>query len=239
MAPLTINVTGESIISRHPERAVLHLAVKSDGLEQETVSKDVTTTSNDLHQLFKGLSPKNDKGYSNVDAPVTTFSSTLLRTWSIVPTDDKNKPMARVHHATSSFEVIFRDFSKLSEIAGKLVAHPKVEIDSIDWRLTDATKKALGSESRKLAIRDAVHKANDYAEVIGQEVVAVEVTDGGSTSHGRARYMAAAAPAHRSRGLFGSASTEMVNASETALDLNPQQIEFTGSVHVKFEAVQK
>lgn len=239
MAPLVIHVSGESIISRHPERAVLHIAVKSDGPEQETVSKDVTTTSNDLHQLFKGLSPKNDNGYSNVDAPVTTFSSTLLRTWSIVPTDDKNKPLDRVHHATSSFEVIFRDFSKLSEIAGKLVAHPKVEIDSIEWRLTDATKKALGSESRKLAIRDAVHKANDYAEVVGQEVVAVEITDGGSASHVRARYMVAAAPAPaRGRSLFG-ASTEMLNDSDTALDLNPQQIEFTGSVHVKFEAVQK
>ncbi|KAJ5126775.1 hypothetical protein N7448_007554 [Penicillium atrosanguineum] len=238
MAPLVINVSGESIISRHPERAVLHLAVTSDGPEQETVSKDVTTTSNELHQLFKGLSPKNDNGYSNVDAPVTTFSSTLLRTWSIVPTDEKNKPLDRVHHATSSFEVIFRDFGKLSEVAGKLVAHPKVEIDSIDWRLTDATKKALGSESRKLAIRDAIHKATDYAEVIGQEVVAVEITDGGSASHVRARYMAAAPAPARARGLFG-ASPQMEDEADTALDLNPQQIEFTGVVDVKFEAVQK
>jgi uncharacterized protein YggE len=239
MAPLTINVSGESIISRHPERAVLHIAVKSDGPDQDTVSKDVTTTSNDLHQLFKELSPKNENGYANVDAPITTFSSTFLRTWSRVPTDDKNKPLDRVHHATSSFEVIFRDFNKLSEIAGMLVAHPKVEIDSIEWRLTDDTKKALGSESRKMAIRDAVRKANDYAEIIGQEVVAVEVSDGGSTSHVRARQMFGAPPVRERARIYTSSSPGMASEEDTSLDMNPQQIEFTGSVHVRFESVSE
>jgi len=232
MAPLTIDVSGQSIISRHPERAVLFLDVKSDGPEQEIVSKDVTTTSNNLHQHLKELLPKYYDNGSPVDGPVESFSSTLLRTWSAVPTDDKNKPLDRVYYATSSFEVVFYDFKKLSEIVGKLVAQPKVEINSIEWRLAEATKKELGSESRKLAMRDAIDKANDYAEVIGREVVAVEINDGDSTpNEGRRRYMMARSSPTRAHAL------DYWNQDVTPFDLNPKQIEFKGSVRVKFEAV--
>lgn len=210
-----------------PSRAsFLHVVVKSDGPQHETVSKNVTTKSNDLNQLFKELSPKNENGFATVDAPVTTFSSTLLRTWSRLTTSDKNRPLDRVYFATSSFEIIFCDFNKLSEIAGKLVAHPNVEIDSIDWRLTDDTKKALGSESRKLALRDAIGKANDYVNVIGREVVAVEITDEETVSNIRAKQVYRGpppAPPLRGGGLFsfGSAAPAVMKKDDTSLDLNP------------------
>lgn len=233
MAPLTITVSGQSVIGRHPERGVLKVAVRADGPQQEVVSKEVTSTSNQLHQLFKELSPKTESGYATVDAPVTTFSSTVLKTWSRVSTDDKDRPLPRVYHATSSFQVIFRDFTKMSEVVGKLVAYPKVEIDSIDWQLTDGTLTALGSESRKQAIRDAIQKAKDYAEVLGREVVVVEITDDGYGSHSRALQTAAVHASRRRVIARGDDDLEDNNV----LDLTPQQIQFTGTVQVKFEAV--
>lgn len=229
MAPLSITVTGQSVINHNPERGVLDVAVKSDGPDQDVVSKEVTTTSNQLHQLFKELSPKAGAGSATADTPVTTFSSTHLRTWSRVPTDDKNRPLDRVHYAASSFEVVFRNFSKMSDVVGKLVAFPKVEINSIDWRVTTDTQKALGSESRKEAMRDAINKANDYAEVIGREVVAVEITDEGYNSYGRTR--------HGGAKLKVAASYDAMDGGYEPLDLTPQQIEYTGSVQVRFEAV--
>lgn len=233
MAPLTITVSGESVTNHHPERGILKVAVRADGPQQEVVSKEVTSTSNQLHQLFKELSPKTESGYATVDAPVTTFSSTVLKTWSRVPTDDKDRPLPRVHHATSSFQAIFRNFAKMSEVVGKLVAYPKVEIDSIDWQLTDGTVKALGSESRKQAIRDAIQKAEDYAWVLKREVVVVEITDDGYGSYARTQQTARV---HASRRRVNTGGDDDED-NDNILDLTPQQIQFTCSVHVKFEAV--
>lgn len=231
MAPLSISVTGQSVIELDPERGVLHIAVKSDGPNQDTVSKEVTTTSNQLNEFFRNLSPKAETGTTAVDAPVTTFSSTHVRTWSRVPTDKDNKPLDRVYYASSSFAVTFRDFSKMSEVVGKLVAFPKVEIASIDWRLTAETTKALGSQSRKEAMHDAINKAKDFAEVIGREVVAAKVEDGGySGTFGATRQPMGRALYHRAAFALDEEDTE-------PLDLTPQRIQHTGSVHVCFEAV--
>lgn len=232
MAPLSITVTGRSTISHNPERGILHVAVKSDGPNKDTVSKEVITTSNQLHQFFKELElpPETEAGEAAVAAPVTTFSSTHLQTWSRVPTDDKNKPLDRVYYASSSFQVIFRDFARMSQVAGKLVAFPKVEIESVDWRLTEETRKSLGSASRREAMLDAIRKAKDYAEVIGCEVVAVEITDEEHGSPGRPRNLV-----HTRRvAAYASFTTD---EDDEPLDLTPQQIEYTGAVQVRFEAV--
>ncbi|KAJ5815665.1 hypothetical protein N7474_007442 [Penicillium riverlandense] len=232
MASLEIIVSGHSTISRSPERCVLRASVRSEGPQQEAVSKEVTLASNQVHQIFTELSPKTEEGLATADAPVTKFSNTLLRTWSTVPFEN-DKPLPRVYHAHSSFRAIFRNFLTLGEVVSKLATYPKVEIDPLDWRLTDDTKKALGSESRKLAMYDAIQKANDYAEVVGQKVVAVQITDGGHGSYGRtmqsARAMAAPAMMRHSDLPEGG----------PVIDLTPQDIEFTGSVEVKFETVSE
>lgn len=230
MAPLSISVNGVSVVEHAPERGVLQVAVRTEGSDQGTVSKEVTTTSNEVNQFFTNLSPKTETGTTAIDAPVTTFSSTRIRTWSVVPRDNKNKPLDRVYHASSSFAITFRDFTKMSEVVGKLVAIPMVEIESIDWRLTDETQKALGSQSRKEAMRDAINKAKDFADVIGREVVAVKVADGGSGAYG-------AIHQHRSR-VVRAASAAFENEDSDALDLTPQRIRYTGSVNVDFEAVE-
>ncbi|KAJ5167265.1 uncharacterized protein N7482_006046 [Penicillium canariense] len=229
MSPLKISVLGESSISRYPERCVLQVAIRSEGLEQEPVSKDVTLTSNELHRIFTDLSPKTPEGLASTDAPVTKFSNTLLRTWSKVPTDEHGKPLPRVYHATSSFEVIFRDFAKVGEVIGKLVKIPKVEIESVDWRLTDQTKKELGSEARKLAMRDAVQKANDFADVVDRQVVAVEITDEGHGTRSRTKQTAR----------LSTLRTSVSDAEGNTIDLTPEDVEFTSSVDAKFESVSE
>jgi hypothetical protein len=54
-----------------------------------------------------------------------------------------------------------------------------VSISSIEWRLTDATRSSLASQSRREAVKDAVVKAKDYAAVLVRgKPEAVEVMDG-------------------------------------------------------------
>jgi lambda repressor-like predicted transcriptional regulator len=62
MPPVKITAQGTSTIFRQAERAVIHVRVSSDGTSQENVSKEVTSTANELREMLKRLAPKTEKG---------------------------------------------------------------------------------------------------------------------------------------------------------------------------------
>lgn len=66
----------------------------------------------------------------------------------------------------------------LARLATELSAMENVSITQTEWRLTDATHIAICREARVNAMKDAVQKAEDYAGVVGREVVAIKVEDG-------------------------------------------------------------
>jgi uncharacterized protein YggE len=258
MAPLQITVGGSSVIIRQPERGLLNVTVNAEGTTREMVSNKVTETSNELSKIFKDLSPKNESGDPTADAAVVTYSSTSLRTWRWNVQGGANCFRTQEYHGNLSLVAVFRDFAKMSEVAGKLVRYSNVDINSIGWELTAATKKALSSESRKEAIRDAVQKATDYTDVIGRKVVAVEIHDGGNSAFGVLARPVPMPFGVSSGGLFGNGATgfgqntgggsgglfgSVANntpapvPSAPPLDLTPQEIQYTSSVQVKFESV--
>lgn len=225
MAPLQIDVYGSSSVSRVAERAHLIVEVSSKGLSQEKVSEEVMTTSNTLRQRFQELSPKNTDGLTTNEASITQFSMTSFSTNSHLPKDKEGKELKREYNASTTFHIIFRNFEKLGEVATGLSRTPRVAIRSTQWRLTDATVESLGSESRQAAMRDAIHKAKDYADVLGRDVVAIEVSDTGARSHGRTMQGAG-----RSRGT-------MVNTQGVdGLSIEPEDVELSTSINVKFQA---
>ena len=229
MAPIEISVTGSSSIQRHPERAFLTLRVSSTGPSQATVSQEVTLRSNGINQLLNELATKSETEQATSDAPVTDFSVGFLKSWSELPHDKKGQPRERVYHAQVNINAYFRDFGKLSEVVAQLLALPNVEISGITWQLTKPTRKALGSESRKLAMLDAVERARDYADVVGREVFAVEIDDeprSGPSAGYQMMMMQQRAP-QMPIGYAG-------NQGEGGLDLTPQNIDVAHSVQVKF-----
>ena len=221
MAPLNITVKGSSSLYIPPEQAVLSLYVKSEGASQDTVSQEVTSTANQLQQSLNELKTASP-------APITTFSTSSLRTGSEVPWDRDGNPRERVYYGQISLDVTFCDLSRLGELVGRLSAQKHVEINNIDWRLTDQTTKANGSKARKLAMQDATEKARDYAEFLGREVQPVEVTDsevgGGLFGGGYKRAMAPMAA-------LGAGGGEQ----HEDLDLTPQDVEVNSSVQVNFK----
>ncbi|KAJ6172434.1 hypothetical protein N7470_001501 [Penicillium chermesinum] len=230
MAPLTITVNGTSRLTRPAERGVMNISVEAEGTDKELVSLQVTSASNEMHKLFTELSPKTEAGIATAEAAVTHFSSTMLRSWHQTPRGSDGIAVARVYHASSSITATFRNFAAMNDIAGKLILNPHVHIKSIDWELTDATIQSLGQESRKLAMRDAIQKAEDYADVIGRKVVVTEINSGGYSGDLNVRCMMATAPGGA---LFGRSSPAPEHDS---LDLTPQEIKIEGSVSVKFES---
>lgn len=227
MTPLVIHVIGQSSISRVAERAKLSISVSSTEKTQALVSEQVTSTSNELREIFENLAPKNAEGLATDDAPVTQFSMGAFSTSSCVPRDKQGNELDREYTASSKFTAIFRDFSKLGEITSALFRMPHVEVDNTQWHLTQATMESLGSQSRKAAMQDAIQKAKDYADVVGKSPVAVEIKDDGSQSYGRTKQTA-----RRAR-----SDTSGFQAIAGPLTIEPEDVELRASIEVKFEAV--
>ena len=93
----------------------------------------------------------------------------------------------RRHTAKTEISMKFQDFSVLSSIANKVATTPHAEVINITWYLLDPTREALEKDARKLAVIDAIEKANDLAEpAVGArkaEMTLIEST-GGQTNGG-------------------------------------------------------
>lgn len=220
MAPLTIIVTGKSSVTHAPERGTLRFSVKGNGPEQDKIAKEVATSSTNLQKWMKSAFYHwNDEG------PLTQFSSTSIKTWT-KSTDRKERPVPNPHHASISFRAVFRDFTKLNQAIEELLVYPKVEIDGLDWSLTDETGSRLASDARKLALRDAIKQADDYSEVLERSVSVVEVTDNGASPYRSTRKYRMAASFYDSDG-----------EDPAPLDLTPQDIDVESEVNVTFKDV--
>jgi uncharacterized protein YggE len=223
MAPLTIIVTGKSSVTHTPERGTIRFSVKGNGTQQDQVASLVASLSTSLQNWFK--STFHSWSDDHPDPPLTKFSSTSIRTWT-KSTDKHDQPVQNLHHASISFKAVFRDFTKLNQAIEELLVYPKVEIDGLDWSLTDETGRQLASNARKLALRDAIQQADDYSEVLGRQVSVVEITD-----HGMSPYRAT----HRDLMMapsFGGHPGE----DPAPLDLTPQDIDVESQVNVTFQA---
>jgi uncharacterized protein YggE len=223
---LTISTLGTSVLSRQAERAVVALDVSSSGPTQSNVSQEVNSTSNRLQSILQALAPKIGSGETIPDAAsdtaVTHWRMSSLSTGSYIPWDrQKEEERKCTYTARTSFEITFRDFSKLGQVVSDMANLPHVSIRNIAWRLTDTTKGQLGQLSRKEAVKDAIAKARDYGDVLEKKRIrAVEVNDvdlGGDP---------------RSTGtLFGSSMQQ-----NESLHFTPQSCEVQCSVKVQFEA---
>lgn len=60
--PLRIEVVGESTVHRPAERAVVSITVQSEGVSQEEVSRNVSSTTSQLKEMLERLAPKDASG---------------------------------------------------------------------------------------------------------------------------------------------------------------------------------
>jgi uncharacterized protein YggE len=222
MSALKITVTGNSSVSHPPERCTIRFSVKSNGPQQALVARNVTQAANSLQSWFKQFL-SSEEASTTEEAPVTKFSISNIKSW-VKRRDDEDKPVTDPHHAAITFTATFRDFSAMGKVVSGLLSYPDVEIKSVDWSLTDETGKRLSSDTRKMALRDAIQKSEDFSEVLGRNVVAVEVSDSGNSrsSHGIMRAFSTG----------GGYSSEPVK-----LDLTPQEIKVEIYLQVTFEGV--
>lgn len=179
---LKIHVNGSASVFRTAERGVLHIEVSSTTTSQVEASSNVNTTTENMINTFRRFAQKTEDGlYPHPSAGITAFSASAPETSTFIPRAKNGRELKtapKEYTATTTAEVVFRDLELLARLANELSAMENVSITQTEWRLTDATHAAICREARVKAMKDAVQKAEDYAGVVGREVVAVKVEDG-------------------------------------------------------------
>ncbi len=186
---LAIHVDGKGSVFRTAERGYLRISIASTSTDQSKAFREAQSTMATLTSTLRALATKTEDGRPHADAGVTAFTMTPLSSMSSYQRDQNRrelKDLPKEHTVKSSAEVVFRDMAQLADVSNELANMPHVSISETEWRLTDATRAEVEREARLKAIEDAVQKAQDYAGVVGRQVVAVEVKDQPSFGPGSA-----------------------------------------------------
>jgi uncharacterized protein YggE len=246
--PFVLEVQGKAVIPHLAERAHVNLQIRSTGLDKAAVSKDVLTSVGVMESLLKALSAEDESAEAKASAALAHWSKTSLSATSHRPYTN-GQYEATEYTSQIGFDIRFQDFKALGRFGARITSLQHVELQSIDWKLTDATGNKFRSELRKQAASDAFRKARDYCEVFGclnlQPVALAE----GHTSLGSMGIVEGAIDFDRNNagGAFGSAQVgstrarKMMSAahgedSEPEFEFTPQEIKMDMTVTVKFKA---
>ncbi|RAR73918.1 SIMPL domain-containing protein [Flavobacterium aciduliphilum] len=148
-----ITVSGEGTILVNPDYAVLNFAINTVGKEAVEVKNANDEASDKVLKWIKKMA-----------LPNSDYKTTAL---SLNRNYDYEKK-AYFYQANQNFSITIKDLSKYEALMMGLIANGINEISSIEFK--SSKREELQSEARKLAIKNAKHKAEDFASTLNQKV---------------------------------------------------------------------
>lgn len=221
--PTEITVRGSFAAFHPPERGTVHASIGYEGPEMQPVydqvARDLEAVKNSVVRLKDGP-----------HAAVTWWSAEQLRTWSKRPWNSDGEQLPLVHHANVGIAVKFRDFSALSRWVGEHIEGTEgFSTSHVKWALTSKRRDGLFRQVRTDAVRDAVTRAQQYADALGLgKVDPIAIADAGML--GASLQPEGAHEAAYLRGGVGGAS------GGPDIELVPEDIEVSATVEARFVA---
>lgn len=200
-----ISVTGEGEIKVVPDQAVITATVETKG----NVAKEVKKQNNQQIELVLKLIKK-------MNLAPTDYKTQRV---SLNPQYDYEKKKT-TYNATQTIEILVRDLSKYDPLMEGLVDQGVNRIDNVVFQSSNLSK--YQSEARKMAMKDAKSKAEDYVGVLGQKVGKAMVIADNSQSYNPQPVYAR---------LMKTEMSDMVSPRET---LAAGEIKITANVSVSF-----
>jgi uncharacterized protein len=148
-----VTVAGEGKVRVTPDQAEISVSIETKGTKAIDVKKDNDIAVEKVLQFIKKMKlPKED---------VTT------QRVSLNPNYDYEKKKHN-YIANQTIIICLKDLSKYDELAEGLVDNGVNRIDNVEFK---SSKLAIyQSDARKLAMKDAKLKAEDYVSVLGQKI---------------------------------------------------------------------
>ena len=200
-----INVSGEGKVKVIPDQATIAVTVETKGNNAKDVKKQ---NDEKIEAVLKFIKKMNL-------APADYKTQRV----SLNPQYDYEKKK-HSYNATQTIEILLRDLSKYDELMEGLVDQGINRIDNVTFQSSKLAQ--YQSEARKLAMKDAKLKAEDYVSVLGQKVGrAMTISDNSQTYFPQPMYAA-------------MKTMEMSDASAPRQTLAVGEINITANVTVSF-----
>ncbi len=157
----TVNVAGEGKIKIVPDQVAITIGVESKGNNSAEVKKENDTKIDAVLKSIKKFAiAKEDFQTARV---------------ALYPNYDYEKKK-QTYTASQTVEILLRDLSKYDALMSELTTTGVNRIDNVVFKSSQF--KQLQSEARKLAVKDAKTKAEDFAAGLGQKIgKAVSISD--------------------------------------------------------------
>lgn len=148
-----INVSGEGIIKVVPDQATINVTVETKGNNAKEVKRQNDQQMEAVLKLIKkmNLAPADYRTQRVALNPIFDY--------------EKKKT---TYNANQTIEIILRNLSKYDELMEGLVNQGINRIDNVVFQSSKLAQ--YESDARKVAIKEAKHKAEDYVSVLGQKV---------------------------------------------------------------------
>lgn len=160
-----INVNGEGKIRVVPDQATLTVTVETKGSNAKEVKKQNDEQTESVLKLLKKM-----------NLPTTDYKTQRV---SLNPQYDYEKKK-NTYNAQQTIEILLKDLSKYDELMEGIVENGINRIDNVVFQSSKLMQ--YQSEARKMAMKEAKLKAEDYVTVLGQKVGrALTITDNSQT----------------------------------------------------------
>ena len=201
-----VSVNGEGKIKVTPDKAIITFGVDNIGKEAAEVKKLNDETVDKVMTFIKKFGiPKTD---------VQTTAVSLNRNYDY----DKKK---YTFNASQTIIILLKDISKYDSLMMGLVDNGINNITNVCFE--SSKMEDLKSEARKLAIKEAKHKAEDFVSVLGQKIgKAILISDNSVQNYFPQQTM------------FKSSMGMAADGNEPRETLAIGQIEVTANVNVSF-----
>ena len=200
-----INVNGEGKVKVAPDQVCISATVETKGNNAKDVKKQ---NDEKIDAILKFIKKSN--------VPTADYKTKQV---ALNPQYDYEKKKTS-YNATQTVEIVLRDLTKYDELMEGLVQQGINRIDRVSFETSKLAQ--LESDARKLAIKDAKLKAEDYVSVLGQKV-------------GKAYTISDNTQVYRPQPMYAMKSMAMdSNAGATNETLAIGEIEITANVSVSF-----
>jgi len=219
---MEISVQGTHEETVRPEIGRLHAIARAEAPGKAEVLRTATEVVHLLQSEFKRLQQAGAVT-EIVVRPISTSS------WHPV---SRGRQQPAIYRAQASLRADFTDFTALADLAAQFGDTEGLELNWVEWRLTEATRRDLENTCLTRAVEQARDRALVMARAAGVgDVTFVQLADPGllgERARGHAEVFSAAAP-------MGAMMRGAKMAEElTGIEIQPEDITVGGVVEARF-----
>ncbi len=220
---MEISVQGTHEETVQPEVGRLHASARVEAADKNEVLRTATGVVQRLHAELKRLQEAGQVG-EIVVRPITTSS------WRPVSRGRQQQP---IYRANAEIRADFTDFVALADLAAQLGALEGLELNRVEWRLTDATRRDLENTCLTRAVEQARDRALAMARAAGESAVAfVKLADPGLLGQPPVAESFGGMP---QPGMMRSA---MMTDDLAGIEIQPEDLVVSGAVEARFVTVE-